>query len=300
MSPHRIGVDPAAGNVAAVMTPASSNRGSQQNGLSRIVVLTYDSLPSNLITAAIAREFPGKVVAVFSAVGRPSLRETVRLFWKSPVFFIWKASEILAHRVSTVLRFRSGRSPTLSAIARSAGADYIGIKMINDAEVVDSIEEYSPDVIVSVHFPQKIGNRILNSARKAAINTHGSYLPHNRGLFPYFWTIARNDGHGGVSVHHLDEDWDTGAVIVQERLHPEDGETVASYSVRCAELSSRLVVEAIAAVGDGSASASPQLDGSGSYASWPTLSDSRELWRTGGKLGSPFLELTRRRQQRRI
>ncbi len=253
-----------------------------------IVVLTYESLPSNIATAAVATAFPEDVVAIVSESGRPSVREQLRLLRKSPVFFIWKVAEILSYRLLCKLPFRSTCVPGLASIAKGVNADLIKIAGVNDAKVVAKIEGYEPDVIVSIYFPEKIGAAVRAAARKAAINSHGSYLPHNRGLFPYFWTIARDDGHGGVSIHHLDESFDTGPLIAQRRLEPEPEETVAAYAVRSAALSGELLVESIRAIQQDVAEELPNVRERGNYVGWPTLGDTRELWRRGRKLGSPF------------
>lgn len=174
------------------------------------------------------------------------------------------------------------------AIAKSVNADLIKINGVNEPEVVARIESYAPDLIVSIYFPEKIGAEVRAAAGKAAINSHGSYLPHNRGLFPYFWTIAREDGHGGVSIHHLDESFDTGPLIAQRRLAPEAGETVAAYAVRSATLSGELLVESIEAIRQGVAENRSNDRELGCYVGWPALSDVRELWKRGRRLGSPF------------
>lgn len=257
-------------------------------GTRRVVVLTYESLQSNTATARIIDEFGSDVVAIVALHQPPSLREHFESLRKSPVFFIWKATEVILYRFSTLLGPRFARVPNLPNLAKRAGAEYIQIFDVKDEDTAIAIEQLDADVLVSIHFPKLIGKRIREAARLRAINTHGSYLPDNRGLFPYFWTIARRDGHGGVTVHELAAGFDTGAILIQERLEPLHGETVFEYSLRSADLAGRLLVKAISAILDDVVEPRPQSVDSGSYVSWPRAADIRELRRNRGRLGSPL------------
>ncbi|MCP5055984.1 MAG: hypothetical protein GY937_04570 [bacterium] len=176
------------------------------------------------------------------------------------------------------------------------GAELVAVSDINHADVASRIERERPDLIVSIYFPHKIGRRVRDAASVAAINVHGSYLPGNRGLFPYFWTMARDDQHAGVSVHELFDAWDAGDVYARERLDPQDGECVLSYSIRNAVRAGEVLVGASAGLLAGTSESHPQSAGDANYVDWPAWADIRELWRRGRRLGSPLRVLTYREE----
>jgi methionyl-tRNA formyltransferase len=87
-----------------------------------------------------------------------------------------------------------------------------------DEAVIVWVEDFSPDVILSLHYRALIPARILKAARRCAINLHPSLLPKYRGTNSVAWVIINGEAETGFSYHHMGEAFDTGHVIVQERL----------------------------------------------------------------------------------
>lgn len=87
-----------------------------------------------------------------------------------------------------------------------------------DLEIEARFEEESPDLLVSWFWTRKLPAAWLARARLGAIGVHPSLLPRHRGPNPYFWAIDCGDRETGVSVHRLEAEYDTGAILSQERL----------------------------------------------------------------------------------
>jgi len=88
---------------------------------------------------------------------------------------------------------------------------------INRPEVVEQIEALQPDIILSVLFGYKLSSKVLTIPSKGCINLHPSYLPFNRGVYPNVWAII--DGTpAGVTLHYMDEGFDTGDIIAQRKV----------------------------------------------------------------------------------
>ncbi len=84
---------------------------------------------------------------------------------------------------------------------------------------LDALFDASPiDLVVSWFYTRRIAERWLNRPRLDAIGVHPSLLPRHRGPNPYFWAIDSGDVETGVTVHRLEFEYDTGAVIAQRRL----------------------------------------------------------------------------------
>jgi methionyl-tRNA formyltransferase len=85
------------------------------------------------------------------------------------------------------------------------------------------------EFLVSVNYRYKIESDVLRMLPPiSAINGHISLLPFNRGADPNFWSWAE-DTLKGVSIHEVDDDWDTGPLLAQQVvLLDEDAHTLAS------------------------------------------------------------------------
>jgi methionyl-tRNA formyltransferase len=88
---------------------------------------------------------------------------------------------------------------------------------INRPETVTQIRTLQPDIILSVFFGYRLGSEVLNIPPQGCINLHPAYLPFNRGVYPNVWAII--DGTpAGVTLHYMDEGFDTGDIIAQKKV----------------------------------------------------------------------------------
>ncbi len=87
-----------------------------------------------------------------------------------------------------------------------------------DEEVAHRLAEEPPDLLVSWFWTRKLPPEWLAAPRLGALGVHPSLLPRHRGPNPYFWAIDSGDLETGVSVHRLEAEYDTGAVLEQERI----------------------------------------------------------------------------------
>ena len=88
----------------------------------------------------------------------------------------------------------------------------------SDPSTVARVREARPDLLVSWFWTKRIPRDVLAIPRFGAIGVHPSLLPRHRGPDPYFWAIDAGDEVTGVTVHRLEEDYDTGAIYAQRTL----------------------------------------------------------------------------------
>lgn len=98
------------------------------------------------------------------------------------------------------------------------------------AELSRKIEnlECVPDLGILVWWPALIPRAVIESTRLGFVNTHPSYLPHNRGKHYNFWAIVEQAPFG-VSLHFVDDGIDSGAVIARKEIQydwEDDGGTL--------------------------------------------------------------------------
>ena len=76
------------------------------------------------------------------------------------------------------------------------------------------------DVVFVMTFPWKIPGDILGMPANGFINFHYGLLPEMRGADPIFESIRRRKPAAGLTVHLMDEGYDTGAIIAYLKSLP--------------------------------------------------------------------------------
>ena len=95
--------------------------------------------------------------------------------------------------------------------------------------------EFEPfDLGVSYSYPRKITKNLLDIPPKGFVNYHPAPLPEYRGGSVYEEAIENKETHWGVTLHLMDEHYDTGQIIkrVNIELHepPLTKEQIGSIS----------------------------------------------------------------------
>lgn len=91
-------------------------------------------------------------------------------------------------------------------------------KNINHKDSVSLINNFKPDLLISILGNQIFKEQIFNLAPKGCLNLHTALLPKYRGLMPTFWVLKNNEKYTGVSVFYVDKGIDSGPIVVQERV----------------------------------------------------------------------------------
>jgi methionyl-tRNA formyltransferase len=85
-------------------------------------------------------------------------------------------------------------------------------------EIAELLRRNPPDLVVSWFWTKKLPVEIVASARLGGIGVHPSLLPRHRGPDPYFAAIDQGDPITGVTVHRIDREYDTGAILASRAL----------------------------------------------------------------------------------
>ncbi len=73
------------------------------------------------------------------------------------------------------------------------------------------------DFVVSHLYLHRVRPWALGRFPGRAVNLHNSFLPHNRGWDALLWGLLEGTP-AGVTIHHMDEHFDTGEVIAQREV----------------------------------------------------------------------------------
>ena len=130
---------------------------------------------------------------------------------------------------------------------------FIEVEDINTPQVIAEIAAQKPDLMVVIAFGQKIGNELIKSPPKGAINVHASLLPKYRGAAPINWAIINGESQTGISIIALAEKMDAGRILAQTRTDIGVDETAGQLHDRLAQIAAPLLLKTIEQIEDGTA-----------------------------------------------
>ena len=92
----------------------------------------------------------------------------------------------------------------------------------NAMGLAEALAGYRLDLLVVYGFNWKLPAAVLGIPRCGVINIHTSLLPKYRGPAPVLWAIRNGDPEIGVTIHRMDERFDTGPILAQRGGIPLD------------------------------------------------------------------------------
>lgn len=148
-----------------------------------------------------------------------------------------------------------------------------------ESALLSWLDQHKPDVVFVKTFPFRIPASALAIPRHGFINFHYAPLPQFRGSNPLFWMIRNRAPSAGISVHRMDENYDTGPLLVRHDfpLHPG-----ITFGMLCSQLAMEGVgLTAKVVNGLVSGSLQSQIQNENDAASWgrPVADDLRINWK---------------------
>lgn len=111
-----------------------------------------------------------------------------------------------------------GEAQWYGSLARFAAEHDLSVHLSADASdpsLLARIRDIRPDFIFSFYYRRMIPSSILECARRAALNMHGSLLPQFRGRAPVNWAVLKGATQTGASLHHMTAKPDAGRLVDQ-------------------------------------------------------------------------------------
>jgi methionyl-tRNA formyltransferase len=105
------------------------------------------------------------------------------------------------------------------------------LAVLTEKTQLDLIERLEPDMVVSSGFEHRVPGDIIEVPEKGIVNLHPSFLPYNRGAYPYIWPII-DKTPAGVSIHFMDEEIDTGDIMARREVPVLPDDTAKSLRER--------------------------------------------------------------------
>ncbi len=160
----------------------------------------------------------------------------------------------------------------LSPLVIEFGCDMLETHEVNNPAVWAHLAGQRPSFFLTAGFHTLFSPNLLALAPRAALNLHPSLLPLLRGPTPFFW-IWKKELYkaAGVTLHHMNERADRGAIISQAPLTITKNMNIFDYIASCGRLGGQLFAKMIES-GDIPAG-TPQPPERTFWARRPTLAD---------------------------
>jgi methionyl-tRNA formyltransferase len=159
-------------------------------------------------------------------------------------------------------------------IAFEHGLPAFVLRQPNAPAALAALARLRPDAACVACFPYRIPVSLLALPPLGWLNMHPSLLPAHRGPEPLFWTFRAGEPRTGVTIHFMDQRFDTGDIAAQGSIDLPDGFAGAAAERACAALGGQLMAEVLLALAAGTSQRNPQPPG-GSYEPAPATADFR-------------------------
>ena len=101
------------------------------------------------------------------------------------------------------------------------------------------------DLVLVGTWREKLKKETFDIPKIGTVNIHPSLLPKYRGPNPYIQTILHGEQYSGVTLHLVDEHFDSGAILSQEKIKILDTDTSKELREKSARTARTLVANFI-------------------------------------------------------
>lgn len=112
-------------------------------------------------------------------------------------------------------------------------------------EIIELISSIEADIIVVVAYGFLIPPAILHAKKYGCLNIHPSNLPRHRGAAPLQYTIIEGDKNSAVCIMQMDEGFDTGDIILQQKFSIKSRITLQVLHDQCAKIGADLLIKVL-------------------------------------------------------
>jgi methionyl-tRNA formyltransferase len=206
--------------------------------------------------------------AVASKIGRAIARPLPRIvFMGTPEFAVASLDAILRAGYPVIAVVTAPDKPagrgmqlTESAVkkyAREKGLLILQPEKLKAPAFLDELRSLAADLQIVVAF-RMLPEVVWNMPPMGTVNLHGSLLPQYRGAAPINWAVINGETETGVTTFKLQQDIDTGNILLQDRFPIGPTETAGDVHDRMKEIGARLLVRTIEGLAANNLTATPQ------------------------------------------
>lgn len=109
-----------------------------------------------------------------------------------------------------------------------------------EEQLMEAIEAQQVNLGLMMTFPYKISASVYDFPVKGFYNVHPGPLPQYRGADPVFQQLRLQEKNAAVTIHKLDEGFDTGDLVMMERIRIEPTDSYGMLTTKLANLAAAL------------------------------------------------------------
>jgi methionyl-tRNA formyltransferase len=144
-------------------------------------------------------------------------------------------------------RGRVLQPPPVKEAAVAAGIPVLQPEKLRDADAIDALAAYKPDLQIVVAYGQILPSAVLDLPAHGTLNVHASLLPRWRGAAPVQGAILAGDEGTGVTIMRVDEGEDTGDILATQVESIFSDDDAGSLSDRLQDIGASLLLKTIPA-----------------------------------------------------
>lgn len=116
---------------------------------------------------------------------------------------------------------------------------------LTEPDFLGKVKDLDADLGVVASYNKKLPKELLRLTKDGFINLHPSKLPNYRGANPYSHVIINGEEESAITLHFMDEEYDTGDIISQYRFNIDINETMGTLFYRTNEMCASMLYEAL-------------------------------------------------------
>ncbi|MGH7799708.1 MAG: methionyl-tRNA formyltransferase [Thermodesulfobacteriota bacterium] len=173
--------------------------------------------------------------------------------------------------------------PPTKVLAEKHGIPVLQPAKIKTEEFFNELKKFSPDLICVAAYGKILPKNILDFPPHGSINVHASLLPKYRGAAPINWAIIRGEKVTGITTMKMDEEMDTGDMLLKKEVPIGDEDTGETLSEKLSEIGAKLLIQTIRLLKEGKLSPIPQDHSQATYAPMLKKEDGKIDWEKPAK-----------------
>lgn len=189
------------------------------------------------------------------------------VFMGTPDFAVTILEKLISEKynikaVVTIPDKPAGRGQKLheSAVKKCALSHQLPIlqpESLRDEDFITALKESDADLFIVVAF-RMLPKLVWEIPAMGTFNLHGSLLPEYRGAAPINWAVINGEKETGVTTFFIDEEIDTGHIIMADRMSIGENETAGEVHDRMMVLGAETVAKTVELIRKGEATPQPQ------------------------------------------
>ncbi|HAP71492.1 MAG TPA: methionyl-tRNA formyltransferase [Cryomorphaceae bacterium] len=145
---------------------------------------------------------------------------------------------------------------------------------LKDEGFLKELDAFKADLFVVVAF-RMLPKKVWEKPRLGTFNLHGSLLPRLRGAAPIHWAVINGHKETGLTTFLIDEQIDTGKILLQEKLTIQPQWTTGELHDALLPMGAQLVLDTAKGLADGSLSSRKQNNEDATHAPKLTKENTR-------------------------